>query len=197
MKTITALLVSIFFCQTGQTQTNSKTSVSDTLLNRANNKYKKILDDPIFFIDNVNVTRADLQNYQPSDIAVLTVYKDTNETKFLGPQGKDGAVYIETKKFARNKYWNFFTNKSAKYLKAVPSPESDSSIAYILNGKLVTKDFIGDLSDIDESNFLSLEVIDKEKLLKYYRIKDKLIGIIIKAKPKLTSDRLIDRITSH
>jgi hypothetical protein len=152
-----------------------------SIFNRANNKYKKLFDDPVFFIDSVNVTRIELQNYRPTDIAVVTVYKDTNAIKLVGPQGRDGAVYIETKKFARNKYWNFFKGKSAEYLKAVPTPESDSSVVYILNGEALTKNFEGDLSGIDDKSFLNLQVIDKTQLLKDYDIKDKSFGIVIRA----------------
>jgi len=155
-----------------------------SIFNQANNKYKKLFDDPVFFIDSVNVTRIELQNYQPTDIAAVTVYKDKNAIELVGPQGKDGAVYIETKKFARNKYWNFFKAKSAEYLKAVPTPESDSSVVYILNGKVLKTNFEGDLSGIEDNSFIDLQVIDKTKLLSDYGIKDKPFGIVIKANIK-------------
>lgn len=155
-----------------------------SIFNQANNKYKKLFNDPVFFIDSVNVTRVELQNYQPTDIAVVTVYKDTNAIKLVGPQGRDGAVYIETKKFVGNKYWSFFKGKSTEYLKVVPSPGSDSSVVYILNGKVLTANFEGDLAGIDDKSFIDLQVIDKAKLLTDYGIKDKSIGIVIKANIK-------------
>ena len=68
-----------------------------------------------------------MQEFQPTDIAVVTVYKDTNAINLVGEQGKLGAIYMETKKFARNKYWNYFKSKSSDYLKIVPTPQSDSS----------------------------------------------------------------------
>jgi hypothetical protein len=160
-----------------------------SILNRVNNQYKKLFDDPVFFIDSLNVTRVDLQNYQPTDIAVVTVYKDTNAIKLVGPQGRDGAVYIETKKFARNKYWSFFKSKSAKYLKVVSSPESDSSVVYILNGKVLSANFEGDLAGIDDKSFIDLQVIDKSKLLSDYGIKDKSIGIVIKANIRIENKK--------
>ena len=98
----------------------------------------------------------------------MTVYKDANAIKLVGEQGKFGAVYIETKKFARNKYWNYFKSKSADYLKNVPTPQSDSSVIYILNGKVLKTNFEGDLSGIDDKNFIELTVIDKQKLSKDY-----------------------------
>lgn len=155
-----------------------------SILNRAVSKYKKLFDDPVFFIDSINVTRIELQNYQPTEIAVVTVYKDTNAIRLVGPQGKDGAVYIETKRFAKNRYWNFFKGKSSEYLKVVSAPERDSSVVYILNGKVQRENFEGDLSVIGENNFIDLKVIDKAELMNTFGIKDKLFGILIKANIK-------------
>lgn len=148
----------------------------------AKNRYKQLFDDPVFFIDSINVTRIELQQYQPNEIAVVTVYKDTNAIKLVGEQGKYGAVYVETKKFSRSRYWNYFKNKSAEYLRILPTPESDSSVVYILNGVIQTKNFEGDLSTIDDKNFIELTVIDKETLNNQYGVNDKQFGIVIKAK---------------
>ncbi len=151
-------------------------------------RYKQLFNDPVFFIDSVNVTRIEIQEYQPTDIAVMTVYKDTNAIKLVGEQGKFGAVYVETKKFARNKYWNYFKTKSADYLKIVPTPQSDSSVIYILNDKVLTTNFEGDLSGIDDKNFIELIVIDQQKLNKDYNILDKSFGVIVRTKPKGESE---------
>lgn len=150
------------------------------IFENSKNRYKQLFNDPVFFIDSINVTRTELQKYQPTEIAVVTVYKDTNAIKLVGEQGKYGVVYIETKKFARNRYWNYFKNKSAEYLSIVPTPESDSSVVYILNGIIQTKNFEGDLSTIDDKNFIELKVIDKQDLNKQYGIKDKEFGILIR-----------------
>ena len=147
-------------------------------------RYKQFFNDPVFFIDSINVTRIEMQEYQPTDIAVVTVYKDTNAIKLVGEQGKFGAVYVETKKFARNKYWNYFKSKSADYLKIVPTLQSDSSVIYILNEKVLRTNFEGDLSGIDDNNFIELNLIDKQKLNKDYNISDKSYGVIIRTKPK-------------
>ena len=125
-----------------------------------------------------------MQEYQPTDIAVVTVYKDSNAIKLVGEQGRFGAVYVETKKFARSRYWNFFKSKSAEYFKTVPTLQSDSSVIYILNGKILKTNFEGDLSGIDETTFIDLEVIDKRKLTKDYNISDKAFGVIIRTKGK-------------
>lgn len=151
-------------------------------------RYKQLFNDPVYFIDSVNVTRIELQEYQPTDIAVVTVYKDSNAIKLVGEQGKSGAVYVETKMFARNKYWKFFKTKSAEYLKIVPTPQSDSSVIYILNDKVLKTNFEGDLSGIDDNNFIELNIIDKQKLNKDYKISDKSFGVIVRTKPKDNKD---------
>lgn len=91
---------------------------------------------------------------------------------------------METKKFARNRYWNYFTSKSSAYLQIVPTPESDSSVVYILNGNIQEKNIEGDLSTIDDKNFIELTVIDKQTLNKQFGIKDKEYGIMIKTNEK-------------
>ncbi|MEX6691050.1 hypothetical protein QTN47_26310 [Danxiaibacter flavus] len=153
-----------------------------SIIEKVNNKYKQLFDDPVFYVDSINVTRVELQQYQPTEIAVVTVYKDTNAIKLIGEQGKYGAVYVETKKFARSKYWNYFKSKSPDYLKNVPTAESDSSVVYILNGNVKAENFEGELSKINDTNFIELSVIDKQTLSKQYGVKDKDLGIIIKVK---------------
>lgn len=148
------------------------------------NEPVQLFDDPVFFIDSVNVTRIELQKYQPNEIAFVTVYKDSNAIKLVGEQGKFGAVYIETKKFARTKYWNFLKSKSSEFLKIVPTPESDSSVIYILNTKVLTANFEADLSEIDDKTFIELKILDKNALKKKYKVLDKTFGVIIKTRPK-------------
>jgi hypothetical protein len=154
------------------------------IFERANNPFKKLFNDPVFFVDSINITRIELQEYQPNDIAVVTVYKDTNAIKLVGPQGKDGVVYVETKKFARSKYWNYFKTKSGEYLKAVPTSQPNTSVVYILNGKVLKQNFEGDLSAIEDKNFIDLKVIDQTQLIKDYSIRDKTYGVLIRTKTK-------------
>jgi hypothetical protein len=151
------------------------------ILENAGHRYKKIFNDPVFFIDSLNVTQIELQAYQSNDIAVVTVYGDTAAVKLLGTQGADGAVYIETKVFARKKYWQFFSNKSKAYEAAVPDLQIEKEVVYILNGKVLTANFEGDLSLISNETFISLEVIGKDILEKEFETKNKQTGVIIKA----------------
>ncbi len=151
-----------------------------SIFERANNMYKKLFNDPVFFIDSINVTRIEMMQYQPSQIASLSVYKDTNAIKLVGPQGKDGVIYVETKKFAAKRYWRFFASKSPEYLNTVPTPEADTSVIYILNGKVLKENFEGDLAAIKNSNFIDLKIIGKDDLYKQYNVADKAFGVLIK-----------------
>jgi hypothetical protein len=151
---------------------------------KSSEPYQQLLNDPVFFIDSVNVTRIELQNYKPDEIAVVSVYKDTSALKLVGEQGKYGAIYIETKKFARNKYWTFFKSRSAEYLQFIPTPGHDSLAAYILNGKVLKANYEGDLSGIDDNTFIDLVIIDKQKLKKDYNISGKAFGVVIRTKSK-------------
>ena len=158
------------------------------IFEKHNDRYKQLMNDPVFFIDSVNVTRIELQQYKPADIAFVTVYKDTNAIKLVGEQGKFGAVYIETKKFARNRYWRFLSGKSASYLKTVPTPQSDSMVVYILNAKVLKKNLETDLAGIDDRSFIELTIIDKDQLKRDYNIQDKTFGVVIKIKAKDKKD---------
>ncbi len=142
---------------------------------------KKLGDDPVFFIDSVNVDKSEMMKYQPDQIAKVSVYKDSDAIELVGPEGKDGVVYIETKTFAKKRYWNYFKTRSVEYANIVLTPESDSTIQYILNGKILTTNFEGDLSLINDDIFKELKVIDKETLQKEFGIPDKSYGVVIKS----------------
>jgi hypothetical protein len=142
---------------------------------------KKLGNNPIFFVDSVCVDKSELSNYQPTDIAAVSVYKDSSAINLVGPEGKDGVVYIETKVFAKKRYWTYFTSKSAAYASLVPTPESDSVVQYILNKRVLTINFEGDLALINDSLFKALTILDPETLQMKYGISGKTIGVWIEA----------------
>ncbi len=142
---------------------------------------KKLGDDPVFFIDSINVDKAELYKYQPTDIATVSVYKDSNAIRLVGPGGKDGAVYIETKVFAKNRYWQYFKTKSAEYANLIPTPASDSLVQYILNRRILKENFEGTLSSIDDKTFKEILIVDKRTLEKEYKITNKSFGVVIKS----------------
>ena len=140
---------------------------------------KKLGNNPIFFIDSVNVDNSELQKYDPTEIAQVTVYKDKEATDLFGEDGKDGVVYIFTKKYTKAKYWLYFQSKSDDYKKLVPSAENDTAVQYILNKRVLKDNFEGDLFIIDDTIFKSIRLLTKEILLKEFNISNKEFGFQI------------------
>jgi hypothetical protein len=133
---------------------------------------------PVFFVDSIRIDKQDLKNYDPHDIASVTVYKNADATAKI-ESATNGLIYIETKKFAKRRYWKYFKSKSADYGRLVLSPETDQNVQYILNNRILKENFEGDLASIDDKIFKSIQIIDKQQLIAIYHIKDKEIGVII------------------
>jgi hypothetical protein len=150
------------------------------LFNKPTNVFKEPDNEPIFFLDSRRVNRGVLLSYEPTEIAFITVFKDTTAIRIIGPEGKNGVVYIFTKEFARNKYWDYFKSKSKEYLKAVPSSDNESNVVYILDSKVLEKDFEGDLFKLDDKTFADLRVIDKKTLKRDFKIENMKWGIVIR-----------------
>lgn len=136
-------------------------------------------NDPVFFVDSVRTSKADLMKYNPKNVAMVTVYKDTNATKIMGNEAKYGLIYIETKQFCKHRYWSYFKSKSSEYSKIVTSPENDANIQYILNKRVLKDNYEGDLASVNDTLFKGIQIINKEQLAKDYGITDKDYGIII------------------
>lgn len=155
-----------------------------SLSHKAVDLFKEPDNEPLYFLDSIQVNRGVLNLYEPTEIAAVTVYKDTSAIMIAGEKGKNGVIYITTKVYASDKYWTYFKSKSADYAKAVPSIKKEDNVVYILNDKVLVKNFEGDLYFIDNTNFIDLKVIDKKQLQEVYDIKDKKWGIIIKTTKK-------------
>jgi len=149
---------------------------------KAKQEYAQPFKDPVFFVDSMQISKVELQKFKPTDIAFASVYKDSNAIKLMGAQGEFGVVYLTTKKFARNGFWNFFKEKSSEYLKAVPNAEINKNVVYILNGKILNESEEVNLFHITNENFISLDVINKESLSKEYQIQNRDFGIVIRCK---------------
>jgi hypothetical protein len=133
-----------------------------------------IQNDPIYFLDKEKVTLYELREINPNDISTVTVYKDQNAINLIGPTGKNGVIYIVTKKFARLTHWTYFKQKSTDYSSLVPDLKTENLVIYILNGKIIKKDVEAELSKITDDNLLDLKFIDKKALKKEFKIKNKL-----------------------
>jgi hypothetical protein len=135
--------------------------------------------DPVFFIDSVRVNKWALNAFNADDIASVTVYKDTNAIKLFGPEAKYGLIFIESKMFAKQRYWKYFNAKSAEYSKVVLIPGAEFDVQYILNNRILKNNFEGDLAAIDDKIFKSIRIIDQKELKKEFGITDKAYGVII------------------
>jgi hypothetical protein len=150
------------------------------LFKKPSNVFKEPDNEPIFFLDSIRVNRRVLSSYKPTEIASVTVLKDTTAIRILGPEGKNGVVYIYTKDYAKNKYWNYFKSKSEDYIKAVPSVHKENDVVYILDNKVLEKDFEGDLFYLNDSTFRDMKVINKKALKRDFKINNKNWGILIR-----------------
>ncbi len=140
-------------------------------------------DEPMYFVDSIRTNQAYLEEaYKPSDVAFITVYKDSSAIKIAGKEAKNGAIFITTKSFARRSYWSYFKSKSTEYLKNVPDLETEKEVIYILNGKTLTENYESDLFNVNDTNFIELRLIDKKQLKSNYNISDKKFGFLIKTK---------------
>ncbi len=155
-----------------------------SLFHKSKDLFTEPTNEPLFYLDSINVNSGVLNLYQPNDIAAVTVYKDSNAIKIAGERGKFGVIYITTKNYARDRYWTYFKSKSSDYTKAVPSIKAEDNVVYILNDKILEKDFEGDLFFIDNKNFVDLKVINKKSLQENYNIVDKKFGVIIRTTKK-------------
>jgi len=138
------------------------------------------VNDPVFFIDSVR--NSDISKMNPNDIAQITIIKDTATLKKFGLDAKRRLIYLETKTFVRRRYWKYFGSKSSEYAKIISGLEDDSSLQYVLNGKVLKENFEGDLGMINDNNFIAIKIISKDQLIKNYDISNKDYGIIISSK---------------
>ena len=133
----------------------------------------------VVFIDSVRVSKEDFAKFGAKDIATVSVYKDQKAIELVGDEGKNGVLYIESRTFCKNRYIKYFSSKSAEFKQRIQSPESDKNVQYILNNRVLTISFEGDLAAINDTNFKSIQLLSKEELMEKYHIKDKDFGFLI------------------
>ena len=111
---------------------------------------------------------------------MITVLKDSNAVRAIGPEGINGVIYITTKKSAHNQYWNFFRSRSVAYARAIPTIEADSAFVYVLNQKVLTSNVESTLVEVNAGVFIDLQVINAETLNRQYGLSGSRRGIVIK-----------------
>ena len=138
-------------------------------------------ENPVFFIDSLSVAKEIFMKFDSNRISSLTVVNKNEAIEMLGDDGKDGAVYIETKEFCKKRYWTYFSSKSSEYSQLVASPFTDENVQYILNDRVLKSGSEGILSLVNDRVFKSITFISKEELQKKYEIEDKDFGFLIES----------------
>ena len=135
---------------------------------------------PLLFLDSVEVKMSTLEKVNPMDISTVRILVPKKAKRTLGERGCDGAIYVTTVQFAKWNYWKFLSSKSTEYLKRVPNPDLDTSIVYILNDTVLSKNPSGSLFYLNKRNFKKLFILNQPGLKEKYGIADKQFGVIIK-----------------
>ncbi len=116
-------------------------------------------NEPLMFLDSIQVNKGVMQTLDPSDIAFVTVLKDQNAIQIAGKEARNGVIYFTTKDFARKKYWTYFKSKSGAYKRLVTDMDKEKSVTYVLNGtQLEGGDYKQELFEIDDESFKGIDV---------------------------------------
>jgi hypothetical protein len=140
----------------------------------------KLGANPYFEVDGNPVDRSYLDSINSNEIASLTTFYDKDAISMFGEKSKDGAVLIETKTFARNKFETLFKKFSLDY-EALLKHTERNEIQYILNGRVLVENYEGDLVAISEKTLKRITIIRSKELEDKYQVKDKKAGVIIEA----------------
>lgn len=135
--------------------------------------------DPVYFIDSVKVDKEEIQNFKPDEISAVFVYKDKATLAGLGEDAKNGAIYIETKKFNKDKYVEFFKANSQDYERIYSKENDDSKFVYILNGGALRDNSEHTLASLKDKKLKSIVVLNENELQKKYSIFGKNNGVVI------------------
>src|SRR5690606_3337391 len=119
---------------------------------------KKLGDKPVYFIDSIKTDQSGLLKQDAEQIAAVTILTGRDAVNVVGDEGKDGILYIETKPFAKKRFWTFFKSKSEEYSNLVPTLESDTTIQYILNENILKDNYEGILASIDDKVFKEIKI---------------------------------------
>ncbi|WP_192820958.1 hypothetical protein [Rufibacter sp. LB8] len=143
----------------------------------------KLGPNPHFIIDGQASDKSAMQTMEAEDVASLTTYFGKDATTRYGDKAKDGAVEIETKAFAKVKYQKVLKEASSDYNKRLEVEGSDDSFQYILNGKVLTDNYAGDLASITPDLLKEVKVVWGDELNSNFNANGKKAVVIIVASP--------------
>jgi hypothetical protein len=138
--------------------------------------------DPLIMIDGKEILKSEMENINPEDISTVTIIRKESLITY-GEKGKNGVILIETRAYSRERFQNYFSQKSVAYKAILKKHPDGQGLQYFLNGKVLKKDYEGDLASIADTTFISLDIIDTIAL-KEYGITKKRYGVVIKTKVK-------------
>ena len=139
---------------------------------------------PIYFLDGTRIPSQLVNSLKLDDLAFVFVGRGHYELALSDSDNARGTVIIETKRFARLKYWQFLASGSRRYARLVPKPESDSDVVYIVDGTVNKKDLPYDLMPVDNFRLDSLKILRKRRLRKRYGITGKRLGVMVSIRAK-------------
>jgi hypothetical protein len=141
----------------------------------------KVAGEPAYFLDSVNVASV-TGKIDTAGITSVTVYKGQKAIDLAGPEfGRDGLVFVESKDFSRKRFEKYLSGKSKKYAKLLNKTKDRSAIVYILNDKVQTGRYEGNLAAIDNNVFKSLEIIKPSKLRQKFGVESNIPGVLIRS----------------
>lgn len=139
---------------------------------------------PLVYVDNVKSDVKQMHKIPPADIISVTTLSGQEGIDKVGPDGKYGVMYVQTRNFVKSRNWKYLGSKSPEYLQAFASITDAENAQYVLNGRLLNDNIDKTLGNLNDKNFRSVVIINQDALSKEYRVKDKKYGVIILADPR-------------
>lgn len=169
MQRVLFFIILLFFTETSIGQISKKVM-------------KKMGLNPVIFLDSIETEMNVLQTLNPLDISNIDIVRPKRAKNLLGYKGIDGVIYITTIKFVKEIFWKYLSTKSDKLKQILISPQSDSTIECILNGKsLSEKKAPGILYLINDKNFKTIDIYDRKMSL-HHRVTEKRYLVLIKVR---------------
>ncbi|GAA3653064.1 M56 family metallopeptidase [Flavivirga jejuensis] len=135
------------------TNSNPEPKVIEKLIKESKGK-------AIYILDGKEITEKELRSINEDKISHISILKGKSAAKKYGEKSKNGVVEI--------------TTKVEEYKKNQISEINNSTLPlYIIDGKEMTKEDLGDFEDIDHNNIYSLNVIKGKTATKKYGDKGK------------------------
>jgi len=142
-------------------------------------KERKMGENPYYEFDGKPV--VNIQEIDAKTVTAVTQIFPKSAVKEYGVKAVDGAYIIQSRAYAKTMFESLFSSFSKDYAKVISSTDT-SDIQYILNGKILTGNFEGELSGLNRKSLKKIGIIDQNELSTKFRIVNKPVGVIVIAK---------------